>query len=56
MEELIFLVQGSEQEPYQVSIRKLANNLTAKCTCRAGYRRCRKIIIKFDDQLTIAQH
>jgi hypothetical protein len=36
MEELLFLVQGSAEEPYRVSFRKHGNNLSAYCTCPAG--------------------
>ncbi|MDD2851601.1 MAG: SWIM zinc finger family protein [Desulfuromonadaceae bacterium] len=36
MEERVFFVQGSAQEPYKVSFQKNNNNLTAYCTCPAG--------------------
>jgi uncharacterized Zn finger protein len=36
MEEIRFLVQGSAEEPYNVTFRKSANNLSAYCTCPAG--------------------
>ena len=36
MNELIFMVQGSEPEPYRVVFRREAANFTATCTCRAG--------------------
>jgi len=36
METLEFLVQGSETEPYKVRFSRDGNNLTARCTCRAG--------------------
>ena len=36
MNELIFMVQGSESEPYRVVFRREAANFTATCTCRAG--------------------
>jgi hypothetical protein len=36
MEEITFLVQGSEVEPYAVRFRKSDSNLTADCTCPAG--------------------
>jgi len=35
-EEIFFLVQGSEQEPYRVTFSRKGNNLTARCSCRAG--------------------
>jgi DNA ligase (NAD+) len=37
MSEIVFRVQGSEAEPYRVSFAKNGDNLTARCTCRAGY-------------------
>lgn len=33
---LKFLVQGSEPKPYVVTFFRELNNLTAKCTCKAG--------------------
>jgi uncharacterized Zn finger protein len=36
MDEIIFLVQGSEAEPYKVTFSKNGDNLRARCTCRAG--------------------
>ena len=37
MEELIFLVQGSAEEPYTVRfIRRSESNISAYCTCPAG--------------------
>lgn len=37
MEEIIFEVQGSAPEPYQVSfVRRSEANLSAYCTCAAG--------------------
>ena len=36
MEEICFLVKGSAEEPYGVTFRKSANNLSAYCTCPAG--------------------
>lgn len=36
METIQFLVQGSAQEPYEVTFRKAGNNLAAYCTCPAG--------------------
>ncbi len=36
METIIFIVQGSEPEPYTVSFKKNGDNLTAHCTCGAG--------------------
>ena len=35
-DKLNFLVQGSAQEPYQVSFLKDQNNLNVYCTCPAG--------------------
>lgn len=35
-ETLTFLVQGSEPEPYTVTIIRDAANVTARCTCAAG--------------------
>jgi uncharacterized Zn finger protein len=39
MNEVIFLVQGSAEEPYEVIIRKEQDNLTALCSCPAGLNR-----------------
>jgi uncharacterized Zn finger protein len=36
MEEICFLVQGSAEEPYKVTFRKKANNLSAYCTSSWG--------------------
>jgi len=37
MDKIIFLVQGSSPEPYEVSfIKRDDNNLSAYCTCPAG--------------------
>jgi hypothetical protein len=36
MESLEFLVQGSEPEPYRVTIERAGSNLRASCTCAAG--------------------
>ncbi|MEZ5561221.1 MAG: SWIM zinc finger family protein [Pseudomonadales bacterium] len=36
MDRLQFLVQGSASEPYQVTFRKVGDNLSAFCTCPAG--------------------
>ena len=36
MERMIFLVQGSEPDPYQVTLEKNGINLNAYCTCAAG--------------------
>jgi len=36
MEELVFLVQGSSADPYEVTFIKDGTNLTALCTCPAG--------------------
>lgn len=36
MDRMEFLVQGSADEPYRVTIEKLGNNLNAYCTCAAG--------------------
>ena len=37
MEELIFQIQGSESEPYQVRIvRREGGNVSAYCTCQAA--------------------
>lgn len=33
---LVFSVQGSEEDPYEVSITRSGDNLTATCTCRAA--------------------
>jgi len=34
-QEILFLVQGSEQEPYEVTFQKQGDSLTADCTCQA---------------------
>ncbi len=36
METIQFLVQGSADEPYEVTFQKSGNNLSAFCTCAAG--------------------
>ena len=36
METIQFLVQGSAEEPYEVTFQKTGNNLSAFCTCAAG--------------------
>ncbi|MDO8282550.1 MAG: hypothetical protein Q7U10_08005 [Thermodesulfovibrionia bacterium] len=36
MDKIIFLVQGSAEEPYKVTFQKNGNNLSAYCTCLAG--------------------
>ncbi len=36
MEELVFLVQGSTTDPYEVTFIKDGASLTALCTCLAG--------------------
>lgn len=36
MEIIRFLVQGSAEEPYEVTFQKEGNNLSAHCTCAAG--------------------
>lgn len=36
METIQFLVQGSSDEPYEVTFKKSGNNLSAYCTCAAG--------------------
>jgi uncharacterized Zn finger protein len=36
MEKIQFLVQGSADEPYEVTFLKAGNNLSASCTCAAG--------------------
>lgn len=36
MERMVFLVQGSEIEPYRVTLEKVEGNLNAYCTCAAG--------------------
>jgi hypothetical protein len=36
MEKIKFLVQGSSEEPYEITFTKSGNNLTALCTCPAG--------------------
>jgi len=37
MHKLVFLVQGSQIEPYRVTFEKVSdNNLNAYCTCAAG--------------------
>ena len=36
MDQIVFLVQGSAPEPYEVYFSKSGNNLTAHCTCPAG--------------------
>ena len=33
---IVFKVQGSAQEPYEVTFAKNGGNLTAHCTCPAG--------------------
>lgn len=37
MNEIEFLVQGSAPEPYTVVFRRSGSNLTATCTCPAGF-------------------
>ena len=39
MEELIFSVQGSAKDPYEVTSRKDGNSLSVHCTCPAGENR-----------------
>jgi hypothetical protein len=39
MERIIFLVQGSAKEPYEVEFKKENNNLSAFCNCPAGVNR-----------------
>lgn len=34
--QIVFKVQGSASEPYEVSFSRNGNNLTAHCGCRAG--------------------
>ncbi len=36
METIQFLVQGSADEPYEVTFQKAGDNLSAFCTCAAG--------------------
>jgi hypothetical protein len=36
LEEIIFLVQGSEREPYRVSFKRQGGSLAADCTCQAA--------------------
>lgn len=36
MERMEFVVQGSEVEPYRVTIERFGANLNAYCTCAAG--------------------
>lgn len=36
MERMMFVVQGSEAEPYRVTLEKSGRNLNAYCTCAAG--------------------
>jgi hypothetical protein len=36
MDEILFAVEGSAEEPYKVTFRKKGNNLSAYCTCPAG--------------------
>lgn len=36
MEEIVFFVQGSSPEPYEVRFAKKGENLNAYCTCMAG--------------------
>lgn len=36
MSEIIFRVQGSASDPYEVTFDKSDNTLTARCTCPAG--------------------
>lgn len=33
---LLFIVQGSEELPYQVTVKKESNNLTVNCTCQGA--------------------
>ena len=37
METIQFLVQGSADEPYEVTFQKAGHNLSAFCTCAAGH-------------------
>ena len=37
MQEIVFIVQGSEPKPYRVTFSRIASdNLAALCTCQAG--------------------
>jgi hypothetical protein len=36
MDRMVFMVQGSEIEPYRVTLEKADGNLNAYCTCAAG--------------------
>lgn len=36
MERMEFMVQGSEVEPYRVTLERSGSNLNAYCTCAAG--------------------
>lgn len=36
VDRLVFIVQGSQAEPYQVILEKNGGNLNAYCTCAAG--------------------
>lgn len=36
MTEILFVVQGSAPEPYEVAFRQDGNRITASCTCPAG--------------------
>ncbi len=38
-EQIIFYVQGSESEPYEVIFTRSGKDMTATCTCRAGLMR-----------------
>ena len=39
MDKIVFLVEGSEPDPYEVTFTKQGENLTALCTCKAGENR-----------------
>jgi len=38
MDQMKFMVQGSEEEPYLVTLEREETNLNAYCTCAAGAR------------------
>lgn len=60
MEEIIFKVKGSAQEPYKVTFTKNKNNINAFCTCPAGesgqYCKHRFAIIAGDNKAVVSSN
>jgi len=36
MEEISFIIQGSSDEPYEITFKKIGKNFSANCTCPAA--------------------